>query len=86
MKPLYKPGDKVLVKSKYDEGFGSGSYRFMFLPKMLKEYGGTICTIDKVSNFCNYPQYDVEDDGYEYYIKEDGGEYMWASSMFEPEF
>ena len=86
MKQLYKPGDKVLVKSKYDEGFESDDYRFRFLSKMLKEYGGTICTIDKRSSFHNYPQYAVEDDGYKYYIKEDGGEYMWASSMFEPEF
>ncbi len=86
MKPLYKPGDKVLVKLKYDEGFKSYDYRFMFLPKMLRKYGWTICTIDKVESFDGYHQYDVEDDGYKYYIEEDGGEYMWASSMFEPEF
>lgn len=86
MEQLYKPGDKVLVKSKYDEGFESVDYRFIFMPKMLKKYGGTICTIDRMSGFYNYPQYAVEDDGYKYYIKEDGGEYIWASSMFEPEF
>lgn len=85
MKPLYKPGDKVLVKSKYDEGFESNSYRFAFILPMLEEYGGTICTIGMVSKFYG-DQCAVEDDGYKYYIKEDNSEYMWASSMFEPEF
>lgn len=45
MNSLYKKGDTVLIKSQYDKGCRSTSYRFIFVDYMLKRYGGKVCTI-----------------------------------------
>lgn len=87
MNSLYKKGDTVLIKSQYDKGCRSTSYRFIFVDYMLKRYGGKVCTI--LGGSCagennNYNQ--IQDDGYCYFINEDIHRYFWASSMFEPEF
>lgn len=86
MKALYKPGDRVLIKSKYDKGAKENSYRFVFVENMLETFGGHICTISEVSDFEYRDSYQVMDDNHKYYIKEDNSRYSWASSMFEPEF
>lgn len=87
MKQLYKVGDSVLVKDKYDPGYNEYGYTYCFTQDMLIQYGGKVCTISMV-------QYDpnlrgpgrIPDDDYLYYLEEDNAEWSWASSMFEPEF
>lgn len=37
MDPLYKVGDEVLIKSAYDPGCTSHSYKFSFAKEMLKK-------------------------------------------------
>lgn len=86
MNALYKPGDRVLIKSKYDEGADTSSYKFFFTPQMLNTFGGHVCTIESVSYYGHNNLYQVKDDGYEYRIKEDNVQYSWSSGMFESEF
>lgn len=86
MKPLYKVGDKVLVKKEYDPGHGMGDYRFLFTKYLLKQYGGKVVTIAGVKRPL-FPQRTniLPDDGYLYQICEDKT-LAWSSSMFESEF
>lgn len=87
MKPLYKVGDSVLIKSKYDHKLGAMNYRFGFTSEMKEQFGGTVCTIlDMKEIGVEYVRRQVSDDGYLYHIKEDNRCWSWASSMFEPEF
>lgn len=86
MDPLYKVGDKVLIKSTYDPGCAFFSYRFSFTNDMLYAYGGKICEIVEVKKPMLNGIPIVSDDGYLYHLREDNGNFCWASSMFEPEF
>lgn len=84
---LYKVGDKVLVKSKWDNGYSGNNYRFGFVNKMLERFGGKVCTIESRTpvDFSFY-DYDIKDDSFQYTLKEDRHTFAWASSMFESEF
>lgn len=84
---LYKVGDKVLVKSKWDNGYNGYNYRFGFVNKMLERFGGKVCTIGSrtLVDFSFY-DYDIKDDSFQYTLKEDEYVFAWASSMFESEF
>lgn len=88
MEPLYKVGDIVLVKAEFDTGYDSYGYRFVFIDKMMADYGGTVCTIKEVkaSGGTDPNVNQTPDDGYLYHLEEDNGQWSWASSMFESEF
>lgn len=75
MKPKYKVGDQVLIKSKYDPGKTEGYYKAYFNSDMLSEYGGTIQTIENI--FYNSIQ-----DYYYYDFK--NCEWVWSEDMFDP--
>ena len=82
MESLYKAGDKVEVIARDIES----NYRFGFVDEMTK-YTGQIVTITSVEPHRILPtSYNgtIPDDGYCYYILEDGNNYSWASSMFRP--
>ena len=87
MAAKYKVGDKVVIKSKYDEGKTNYDYIWGFTQGMLNEWGGKTMTVQEVSG----PRYGdgswqrdrVPDDGYNYYLDEDDKEWIWSSSMFE---
>lgn len=86
MESLYKIGDNVLIKEKYDPGCKDLDYSYWFAENMLTEYGGRVCTISKAKYWYKMQDGRLPDDGYLYSIEEDGGYWSWASSMFEPEF
>ncbi len=82
MEPLYKEGDKVRVIKRKN---GKYDYRFIFTDSMDALYRDKIVTISKVQLSDDLSvKYKCPDDFYCYYIKEDNGMYLWASSMFEP--
>lgn len=85
-KPLYKIGDKVLVKSKYDKGCTSSSYRFSFVSYMLSNFGGNVYKIKEIVRYDYYQRdFAIPDDGYQYQLDKCEN-YKFSSSMFEPEF
>jgi hypothetical protein len=87
MAQLHKVGDIVLIKNKYDPGCDGSDYAYYFSEDMLTEYGGVVCTISKAEHHYNFENVDkIPDDGYLYSLKEDNDGWLWASSMFEPEF
>lgn len=86
MDPLYKVGDIVLIKSAYDPGCTSRSYRFGFALKMLQQHGGKIYKIVHIRRFANKDHDGVPDDGYLYALEGKANCFYWVSSMFEPEF
>ena len=86
MESLYKIGDNVLIKEKYDPGCKGLDYSYYFAENMLTEYGGRVCTISKAKYRHKMQNGRLPDDGYLYSIEEDGGCWSWASSMFEAEF
>lgn len=86
MNPLYKVGDTVLIKSAYDPGCTSRSYRFSFTLKMLQLYGGKIYKITSIQRSADKDHDGVPDDGYLYELEGKANRFYWASSMFEPEF
>jgi hypothetical protein len=86
MESLYKIGDNVLIKKKYDPGCKGLDYSYYFAENMLTEYGGRVCTISKAKYRHKMQDGRLPDDGYLYSIEEDGGCLAWVSSMFEAEF
>lgn len=88
---LYKVGDKVKIKSHYDEGCTGDSYPAGFTTTMLSEYGGKVCTISSVEKRFGSDCYQTifpktfNGDATAYRLVEDFGCYVWHSSMFEPE-
>lgn len=80
--PIYKIGDKVVIKSVYDKNCNSRNYRIRFTSDMLAEYGNRTATImGMLFNPCAL--YDcIPDDGYIYYIDLDDHLHGWTSSMF----
>lgn len=87
MEPKYKIGDKVKIKSRYDDGCDENSYKFTFTTSMLADFGGRVVTINYIDAKFNSRLVDcpVPDDGYLYRF-DDGWQFYWASSMFEEEF
>lgn len=85
MDPLYKVGDQVIVKDKYDNGCNSSSYKFYFTGSMKRDFGGKVCTIKSIRESVPVRR-EIPDDGYLYHLVEDNNLYNWASSMFESEF
>lgn len=75
MKPKYKVGDQVLIKSKYDRNKTWRSYKVGFTQFMLTHYGGTIQTISAIKYHAGY--------GYYYYILK-GIVFGWSDDMFDP--
>lgn len=43
--PLFKPGDKVKIKSKWDPGCTSVDYPQSFIEDMVRKFGGKTVTI-----------------------------------------
>lgn len=86
MKPLYKVGDLVRIKNKYDPGANNFSYYCVFIQdEMLEKFGGKICKIRSCwSEHHNYNDAEIPDDGCMYKLEENN--YAWNSSMFDPEF
>lgn len=75
MKPKYKVGDQVLIKSKYDPGKTERDYKAGFTQFMLNVYGGTIQTIDTIE-YRNTGGY------YRYILKDII--FFWSEDMFDP--
>lgn len=82
---LYKVGDKVLVKSKWDNSYNGDNYRFGFVNNMRERFGGKVCTIVSRTPV-DSRFYGIKDDSFQYTLKEDRHVFAWASSMFESEF
>ena len=82
MDSIYKKGDKVLVKSVYDEGCRQQDYTCRFTPEMLKYFGGKIVTIDAVKPLSNPPHAKLNQEPIKYKIKEDRHIYNWSAEMF----
>ena len=78
--PLFKPGDKVKIKSDLRKGdqypFGvSGS---------MEDFAGKICTVKTIKeNSYAYPSSYLGNDGFEYTLEEDELGYAWSSPMFD---
>lgn len=79
MEPLYKAGDKVIVKVRE---FDESDYKFTFTNDMNK-LQGKIFTIESVRPNAYGRRLMTEDDCAAYRFKEDT-RFTWASSMFEP--
>lgn len=75
MKPKYKIGDQVLIKSKYDPGKRCWDYPCGFTSLMLSNYGGKLSRIIKVQfdYFYNIFVYILEDNYWN-----------WSEDMFDP--
>ena len=77
---LYKVGDKVKIKSKYDQNSKCEDYPCGFTREMLNKYGEITDTIKEVvsSNYFSKKHY-VEP--YVYQLKSNA--YTWSASMFD---
>ena len=81
IKSLYKVGDVVTIKDKYDEGFGMSDYPGSFLIKMVKDYGNRKCKIKEVIESpysCTLRAYV---DPFTY--KLEGAPWNWSAAMFK---
>ena len=78
---LYKVGDEVKIKSKYDINSNENDYHCFFTKQMLENHGGKTYTIKSVkSNSCqSYCKYYLEP----YYYNLEGTSYNWTAGMFE---
>ena len=80
-------GDKVKIKSKYDEGCDQYDYTASFVEDMLIAYGGKVATIEKKWPVApDRPIKKIEDDRFFYRLNIDGHAWAWTSGMFEEEF
>lgn len=86
MGSIYKAGDKVLIKSKFDDNCNEFDYPCGFTDSMIRNYGGEIHTISCVYNIPNnvYEDRKMYEEPYFYSLKGNG--YSWSSAMFEKEF
>lgn len=82
MNPLFKVGQKVTIKNRGKDA--SKDYPFSFSDSMVK-YSGLQMTIDGVmhSRISIDRKYSGYHDECQYFLLEDGGRWMWSSSMFE---
>ncbi len=71
IKPLYKIGDKVLVKSNHDEECNPDNYPFIFTPFMLEKFGGHTCTISSIRKSGSFKKEKIPSDNYIYSLEED---------------
>lgn len=80
-------GDKVKIKSKYDEDCDEYDYVGAFVYNMLMCYGGRVAIIEKKWPFeSNMSIKKIKDDGFFYNLNIDGQSWIWSSGMFEEEF
>ena len=80
-------GDKVKIKSKYDEGCDGYDYIGGFVEDMLIYYGGMVATIEKKWPLGpNVPIRKINGDGFYYNLNIDNHAWTWSSGMFEEEF
>lgn len=81
---MYKVGDKVVVKDKYDLGCFAEDYGVYFNSSMLDDYGGRTVTISAVQpmskDAIGIGKLYIEP--YTYNIVEDSGYWIWDASMF----
>ena len=82
MDSIYKKGDKVLVKSVYDQGCRQWDYTCTFMPDMLEHFGGKIVTIDTVNPLSRSSDAKLNRESIKYQIKEDRHMYNWSAEMF----
>lgn len=82
---LYKVGDVVIVKDRYDPACGEDDYPHYFAEDMLGGYGNKKVTITKVEFISSsyYSKFKLYKEPYTYYIKEDSGEHSWSAAMFK---
>lgn len=80
-------GDKVKIKSKYDEGCNTYDYTASFVEDMLIDYGGKVAIIEKKWPIPpNRPIKKIKDDRFFYHLNIDAHAWTWTSGMFEEEF
>lgn len=79
MEPIFKVGDKVRIKKRTQP---SDDYKYSFADAMAK-LAGQIFIIKSVSADHNTKKRPVSDDNALYHLKEDVGNWSWASSMLE---
>ena len=80
-------GDKVKIKSKYDEGCDQYDYVGAFVEDMLIYYGGRVATIEeKWPIRYIIPTKKIKSDGFGYNLNIDNHAWTWSSGMFEEEF
>ena len=84
MESIYKVGDEVLVKSKWDDNCTYYDYPFSFTEGMLHIYGGTICKIKEVFTAPYFRDRKLYEESYGYVL--DNNSFNWSSAMFEKEF
>lgn len=84
MKSIYKVGDEVLIKSKWDDNYNGYDYPFTFTEEMLHIHGGKICKIKEVFPSRYFKERKCYEESYGYFL--DGSMFRWSSAMFEKEF
>lgn len=80
---IYKVGDQVRVKSKYDDKCDSSYYTAGFPYEMLRRYGGRRVTIIDVKPIGESRKRALNKELFTYQIKEDHGHWEWSAEMFE---
>lgn len=82
MKPLFQVGQKVTIKNRGKDF--PRDYPYSFTDSMI-EYSGLQMTIERVvfNGASTDRKYAYYHDGYQYSLLEDGGRWMWSSSMFK---
>ena len=80
---IYKVGNQVRVKSKYDYKCNSSYYTAGFMYEMLRNYGGKIVTIISVKPIEESRKKVLNKELFTYRIKEDNGYWEWSAEMFE---
>lgn len=78
MEATFKIGDRVRIKRRVGK---PSDYSFSF-PDEMAYLEGQIFTIKEVWKY-EYSSANIKDDGYQYYLLEDGNIFAWASSMLE---
>lgn len=81
--PLFKSGDRVKIKSKWDPGCTSTDYPQAFIEDMVLKFGGKTVTIVTSWRRTKTDRRLENDDLYTYNIAEDSKQYVWTSSMFD---
>lgn len=84
MEPLFKIGQKVTVKHR-KKSESPADYPCSYVKEMT-EYSNkkvTIISYNKLRYSYEECKFKTFCDGFYYNIKEDGGEYVWSSSMFK---
>ena len=81
---LYKVGDIVTIKDKYDYNFSNHDYPFSFTEYMKDHYGGKKCRISRVIYNSNHEDKPTYTEPFEYKLAELGeNSYSWSAAMFK---